>query len=128
MSALSTTQNEEREEDRNANVVPVALRTATALRLDVREDLQEIAVGIAEEQGAVAEGLVGGRGEKGDALLNQLGGALVDFGDGHLEGQLKRGAPAGRWRILRSEAWPGEGQGVVAHPIFDPTWRELAEE
>src|SRR5215469_17897232 len=111
---------------------PPGYRNGAALlaasSLDVREDLEEVSVGIAEEQGAVAEDLVGGRGEEGDALADEVGGALVDFGDGDLEGQLKRGTPVGRWRISRSEARLGQGQGVVAHPIFDPTWRELSEE
>src|SRR5215831_17463399 len=110
------------------DVGTVALLAATPRQLDVREDLQEVSVGVAEEEGAVAEDLVGGRGEQGDAVSDELVGALIDFGDGNLEGQLKRGTPVRRWRILRSEAWPGQGQGVVAHPIFDPTWRKLSEE
>src|SRR5215470_3654296 len=101
---------------------------ATTRQLDVCEDLQEVSVGIAEEQGAMAEDLVAGRGKKSDAVSDELVGVLVDFGDGNLEGQLKRGTPVGRWRILRSEAWPGQGQRVVAYPIFDPIWRELAEQ
>ena len=53
-------------------------------------------------------------------------GALIDSGSGNLECQLQRGAAIRRWSIGFSQARPGQGQGVVAHSIFDPAWRELS--
>ena len=48
-------------------------------RLDLRINFQQIAVGIAEEQRAMAEGLVRGRREQIDAVPHQLVRAAVDI-------------------------------------------------
>ena len=78
----------------------------TSRQLNVRKHLQQISIRITEEQRAMSKDLVSGRREQTDALPQEFVGALIDFGSGNLEGQLKRGAAVGRWSIYCSQAWP----------------------
>jgi hypothetical protein len=95
-------------------------------RLDLGKHLQQISVRVTKEQGAVSEGLVGGRREQSDALPHELVGALIDLESGHLECELKRGAAVGGWSICGSQARSRQGQRVVADSIFDPAGRKLS--
>jgi len=107
---------------------PIVRFASTPRQLDIREHLQQISIRITEEQRAMSKGLVSGRREQIDALPHEFVGALINFGSGNLECQLKRGAAVGRRNIGCCSARFGQGQGIVAHPIFDPTRRKLSQQ
>jgi hypothetical protein len=56
--------------------------------LDIRKHLQQVSIGIAEEQRAMSKDLVGWRREQIDALPHEFVGAPINLGSGNLEGQL----------------------------------------
>ena len=93
--------------------------------LNLRIHLQQIPVGIPEEQRAMPERLVGRRLEQIDAVPHQFVGAAIDVIDRNLERELQRSAACGRRRILRRPARPRQRKRVAADLIFDPSRRQL---
>ena len=69
---------------------------AGSLRLNLREHLQQISVGIAKEQRAMSEGAVGGRRTSVTPCRTSSSAQSIDVGGGNLERQLQFEAlPAG---------------------------------
>ena len=66
--------------------------SACAADSDTLRTLQQISVGVAEEQRAMAERLIGRRRQQADAMADEFIGAGVDLGGQDLEGELERGA------------------------------------
>ena len=79
---------------------------ASALPWNIREDLQEISVRIAEEQRAMAKVPIRGWRNQTDVLPHEMFGAAVDFSHRDLEGELKGGRAGGHRSVLGRKVRP----------------------